>query len=106
MTHTYFVDCILETRATIRSSDGKKLWKILWQDGSISLEPLENMIDDTTYLEDIEPILQEYQHIATKYPKLRRQCLCCDKKTIPGQLFCYSTQCKFMKVRVQNILKN
>lgn len=105
MVHTYFVDEILETRATLRNSEGQKVWKILWGDGSITLEPLSSLIDTNSYLENIVPILQEYHNISSRSPFSYRLCLCCKHKTIPGKLFCSRKKCETMKTRTETLLK-
>ena len=104
MVHTYFAEAILETRGNFRDENGKRLFKVLWNDGTVSKEPLESLVDNTSHLEFIEPILQEYQHVANNSPTKRRYCLNCEHKTVPGTLFCRRFACRYMKTRVYEII--
>lgn len=99
----YRVDRILETRGNRRNKAGNKLFKLLWSDKTTSWEPLHCLVDQTTYLEYILPILVDYNLTAKKKPNVRRYCLCCKSNTIKGTLFCRSKKCCFMKNRVEDI---
>lgn len=104
MTHTYFAEAILETRGNFRNECGEKLFKILWNDGTVTKEPLRCLINHTSYLVYIEPILEEYQIVANDTPTRRRFCLNCERKTVQGTLFCRSSRCDYFKTRVEEIL--
>ena len=100
--HTYFVNQLLETRGGARDERGK-LFKIKWNDGTITWEPLNSLIYDDKYLDELENVLCEYRKIANEYPSVKRLCLTCCKDTIPGKLFCATKQCKWMRRRVRDI---
>lgn len=100
----YKVKHVLETRGTKRNKYGKKMWKILWTDNSVTWESLDNLIDKKYYLIDIMYILKEYKNIAEMYPNSKRKCLCCDKFSNKGILFCKSKKCKFLRKRVEDIV--
>ena len=101
-------DKILETRGNFRDKKGKRLFKVLWNNKTVTKEPLENLVDGKTYHHDILPILQEYQRVAKLKPTHRRHCLTCDRKTFEGSLFCTykknSYRCDAMKRRVRVLL--
>ena len=104
MTHQYFVDNILPYRGTSRNKKGEKLFKIQWADKSVTFEPLQHLIDDATYLEDILPVLVEYAAVAKRSPTSKRHCLTCKSRCVHRSLFCNKQKCFLLKKRVENII--
>ena len=104
MPHLQYTDSILDARGSYRDEKGKRVFKVLWHNGDVTKEPLNNLINNATYNEYIETVLKEYQRVASMYPTRRRFCLMCEHKTVPGTLFCKRRKCCVMKERVDEIL--
>ena len=89
MVHTWFVDRLVNTRSASRMGKHRELhWKVLWNSGEVTYEPLGNLVNDKTYVEDIKPVLEDYVQVAKRFPDVKRKCITCNRKTYNGAVFC------------------
>mgnify|MGYP007047342744 FL=1 len=61
---------------------------MLWNSGEVTYEPLGNLVDGKTYVDDIKSVLEDYVQVAKRFPDVKRKCITCNRKTYNGAVFC------------------
>ena len=101
MFHT--VKEIIPMRSTKRDKDtNEMIVHTLWNDGSISFEPLSNFYNGVYYNLEMDEIITRYKKTAMDYPKHKRKCLSCNNKVSGGMIFCCkNNKCVSIKQRYE-----
>ena len=90
----HIVECIKHNRNRPRSNVlpyiGSMAFDIVWQDGTESREPLQNLIDTNSKIINYHVIefINDYKNTAIKYPTVNRNCLFCYEKVFNGRIIC------------------
>jgi hypothetical protein len=75
------------------SETGEICFDISYEDGSWSRVPIRALMDleDHSFLhEDVVNAVNDWIDVAQRFPSARRNCICCDKRTVKGTVLCQS----------------
>lgn len=69
---------------------GALAFDVIWEDNSVTREPLQNLInkENETVNEFIIDIIEDYKQTAINYPKNNRCCIMCWHKVYNGSFMC------------------
>ena len=73
------------------SETGEICFDISYEDGSWSRVPIRALmdLDDHSFIhDDVVNAVNDWIDVAQRFPAARRNCICCDKRTVKGTVLC------------------